>query len=147
MKTEKDVFDELEDLLVEDAAKVYSPGVIKHFMEPKNYGAIDHPDAYTFMSGICGDTIGIFLKVMEGKIAEIGFVTDGCGPTVACGSALTCMAHGQSVSDAAKITSHDLIQYLGGLPVENTHCADLAVNTLRGALEKLPNGKCPSKTT
>lgn len=146
MKNEKDVFDELEDLLVEDAAKVYSPGVMRHFMEPKNYGAIDNPDAYTFMSGICGDTIGIFLKVVEGKIAEIGFVTDGCGPTVACGSALTCMAHGRSVSEAAEITSHDLIQYLGGLPVENTHCADLAVNTLRGALEKLPNGKCPSET-
>lgn len=144
MKTDKELFDELEDLVLEDASKVYSELVIKHFMEPQNYGAMEKPDAYTFMSGICGDTIGFFLRVNHGKIEKIGFVTDGCGPTVACGSALTCMAQGQFLTDAAKISSQDLIKYLGGLPVENTHCADLAVNTLRGAIEKLSNDKCPS---
>jgi len=113
-------------------------------MEPQNYGAIENPDASTIMSDICGDTIGIFLTVENERIHKIGFLTDGCGFTVACGSALTCMAQGRLVSEAVKITSQDLMQYLGGLPVENTHCADLAVNTFRGALEKFPSGKCPS---
>lgn len=144
MKSEKDVFDELQDILVEDASKMYSPQVIEHFLEPKNYGAIDNPNAYTFMSGTCGDTIGIFLTVEDDKIHKIGFVTDGCGPTIACGSALTCMAQGRSLSEVEKITSQDLMEYLGGLPVENTHCADLAVNTLRGVLDKLPKEKCQS---
>ncbi len=96
------------------------------------------------MSGICGDTIGIFLTVEDDKIDKIGFVTDGCGPTVACGSALTCMVRGKSITDATKISSKDLLEYLGGLPIENTHCADLAVNTLLGALEKLPDRRCLS---
>jgi nitrogen fixation NifU-like protein len=137
MRSEKDVFDELEGIILEEAAKTYSPQVIEHFREPKNYGALENPDAYTFMSGMCGDTIGIFIGIEADKICRVGFVTDGCGPTIACASALTCMTDGLSVEEAARITGRELIEYLGGLPVEHTHCADLAVNTLRGALEKV----------
>jgi len=141
MRSEKDVFDELEGIILEEAAKTYSPQVIEHFREPKNYGALENPDAYTFMSGICGDTIGIFLAVEADKICRVGFVTDGCGPTIACASALTCMADGLTVEEASRITGRELIEYLGGLPVEHTHCADLAVNTLRGALDKAAGKK------
>lgn len=137
MKMDKDIFDEVEGLVIEDASKIYSPQVIEHFRNPCNLGVLDDPDAFTYMSGICGDTIGIFLRVNDETIDRIGFVTNGCGPTIACASALTCMAKGVPIGEAAKISGKDLIDYLGGLPVENTHCADLAVNTLKGALEKL----------
>ncbi|MGC8603972.1 MAG: iron-sulfur cluster assembly scaffold protein [Desulfomonilaceae bacterium] len=137
MQLENDVFDEIEGLIAKDAAKVFSPTVIEHFNNPRNIGALEEPDAYTFMSGMCGDTIGIFLRISNGKISKIGFVTNGCGPTIACGSALTSMVKGNSPEHALNITSEQLIEFLGGLPKEHTHCADLAVNTLRGALAKL----------
>ena len=47
------------------------------------------------------------------------------------------LAKGKATAEACNITSEQLIEFLGGLPRENTHCADLAVNTLRGALAKL----------
>jgi len=115
--------------------------VIDHFMHPRNYGELENPDGYTFMSGICGDTIGIYVAMERGRIARASFVTNGCGPTIACGSALTSMARGLTVSEAESITGGDLSEYLDGLPVENTHCADLAVNTLKGALAKIEHGK------
>ncbi len=137
MGSENDIFDEIEGLVTSEAAKVFSPTVIEHFNNPRNLGALEEPDAYTFMSGMCGDTIGIFLRVSGEKISKIGFVTNGCGPTIACASALTSMAKGQAIEDARTITSEHLIEFLEGLPRENTHCAELAVNTLRGALAKL----------
>lgn len=137
MKQPNDVFDDLEGLLLEEAKKVYSEKVIELYNNPQNFGELKDPDAYTYMSGICGDTIGIFLSVEEGSIDRIGFVTDGCGPTIACASGLTCMAKGRPVQEALGISSTDLIEYLGGLPLDHTHCADLAVNTLHGALEKI----------
>lgn len=137
MSSENEIFDDMEELVLEDARKVYSPQVIQHFLEPQNLGQMKDPDCYTFMSGICGDTIGIYVGLANGTIERISFVTDGCGPTIACSSALTCMAKGRTIDDAMKITSDELIVYLGGLPRENTHCADLAVNTLKGALEKV----------
>ena len=132
-----DLFDEVEGLVLEDASKLFSSEVIDHFRNPRNYGAIENADGYTFMSGICGDTIGIFVNIEGGRVSQLGFVTNGCGPTIACASAITCMAEGKAVDEALKISGADLITYLGGLPKENTHCADLAANTLNGALEKV----------
>jgi nitrogen fixation protein NifU and related proteins len=137
MRSEDDIFDDIEGLVLKDAAKLYSPIVIDHFNNPRNFGSLDDADAYTFMSGMCGDTIGIFVNTAGPTISRIGFVTNGCGPTIACASALTCMAEGKAPEDAGKITSEQLMEFLGGLPREHTHCADLAVNTLRGALAKL----------
>ena len=105
-------------------------------MEPRNIGAMEDADGATYMSGICGDTIGIFVKLDQARIKQVSFITNGCGPTIACGSALTCLAEGLTVDEALKISSNELMAYLDGLPVEHTHCADLAVNTLRGALNK-----------
>ncbi len=138
MAEHNDIFDDVEGLVLEDAAKLYSPTVIEHFQNPRNFGALENADAYTFMSGMCGDTIGIFLNVFDGRVRRLGFVTNGCGPTIACASAITCMAEGKTLEEASAITGSDLIDYLGGLPKENTHCADLAANTLKGAIEKAP---------
>lgn len=137
MNREKDVFDDIEGLVLADARKVYSDTVIDHFLRPRNFGRLESPDCSTLMSGICGDTIGVYVRVNDGRIEKAGFETDGCGPTIACGSALTCMVTGLTVDEARRLTSAELGAYLGGLPLENTHCADLAVNTLRGALAKL----------
>lgn len=136
MPQETDVFDDIEGMIVAEARKQYSEKVIDHFMNPRNLEVFEDADCQTVMSGMCGDTIAIFLKIDDDRITRAAFATDGCGPTIACGSALTTMVTGLSVKDAYQITSEALIAYLDGLPLENTHCADLAVNTLRGALDK-----------
>ncbi len=136
MNREKEVFDDMEGSVLEDARKTYSKEVIDHFMKPRNLGTLENPDCFNAMSGICGDTIGIYVGLDNGKITRIGFVTNGCGPTIACSSALTCMANGLKIQEAMKISGKELMEYLGGLSVEHTHCADLAVNTLRRALAK-----------
>jgi nitrogen fixation NifU-like protein len=137
MNQGNDVFDDLEGLMLDEARKIYSKRVIDLFTNPQNYGEMSDATGYTYMSGICGDTIGIFVSMGNGSIDRLSFVTDGCGPTIACASGLTCMAKGLTIPEAMKISSADLINHLGGLPVDHTHCADLAVNTLRGALEKI----------
>ncbi|MBI5252059.1 MAG: iron-sulfur cluster assembly scaffold protein [Desulfomonile tiedjei] len=137
MSREQEIFDDVEGLVLEDARQTYSEQVIDHFMNPRNFGVLENPDGFNAMSGICGDTIGIYVGLDNERISRISFVTNGCGPTIACSSALTCMAKDLALKEAMKITGQDLIKYLGGLPVENTHCADLAVNTLRSALAKV----------
>jgi nitrogen fixation protein NifU and related proteins len=136
MSSENDVFDDIEGMILADARKTYSDIVIEHFLRPRNVGVLENADCFNAMSGICGDTIGIYVELERDTITRISFVTDGCGPTIACSSALTTMAKGLTIQEAVKIGGEDLIKYLGGLPLENTHCADLAVNTLRSALAK-----------
>ncbi|MFH0823378.1 MAG: iron-sulfur cluster assembly scaffold protein [Pseudomonadota bacterium] len=129
-----DEFDEIEDQILADARRLYSETVLDHFKHPRNLDVMNSPDAYIQMSGMCGETIGIFVGLDGDVIDRISFVTDGCGPTVACGSAVTCLAEGRTTAEAGCLNSQDVVAYLGGLPNENVACAELAVNVLRGAL-------------
>lgn len=131
------VFDDIEGMVLEEARKIYSEKVIEHFLHPQNLGEMQDADCFNVMTGVCGDTVAIYVGLEDNTIARISFVTNGCGPTIACSSALTTMAKGLTIDEALKITGADLVQYLGGLPVEHTHCADLAVNTLKSALAKV----------
>jgi nitrogen fixation NifU-like protein len=76
----------------------------------------------------------ITLQLNEMTIKEATFVTDGCGPTLACGSLLTQMLIGMTLAEAEWVLPEDLIKALDGLPEESLHCADLAVSTLHNAL-------------
>jgi nitrogen fixation NifU-like protein len=68
-------------------------------------------------------------------IREISFMTDGCGPSVACGSMLTSMVQRKTLEEVLKIEPRDLLIALGGLPQESAHCALLAVHTVHEAID------------
>ena len=92
------------------------------------------PDGHAVVCGPCGDTMEIFLRLKESRIEMAAFMTDGCWPTVACGSVLTTMVRGMTLDRAAEIDPTDVVIALDGLPAEHVHCAALAVTTLREAI-------------
>jgi nitrogen fixation NifU-like protein len=126
--------DELQQRIIEDARAVYSDKVVEAFYNPKNLGRMPEPDTYGIVQGWCGDTMEVYLRLDGDRITEATFMTDGCGPTVACGSTLTTMVQGLSLQEAAGITPDHLLYALDGLPEESVHCAELAVNALREAI-------------
>jgi nitrogen fixation NifU-like protein len=135
MATDFDRFvDELQQQIIEQARAVYSDKVIEAFYNPKNLARMPEPDARGIVHGWCGDTMEIYLRLNGERIEQASFMTDGCGPTVACGSTLTTMVQGLSLQEAGGITPEDLLEALDGLPEESVHCAELAVSTLREAI-------------
>jgi len=130
-----DPFKELEQSVMEDMKSVYSEKTIDHFLNPRNLGGITAPDGFGRITGPCGDTIEICLKVSDGKVMNASFWTDGCGPSIASGSMVTELAKGKSILEAQRITQQDVLDALGGLPEDNLHCALLAANTLKEAIE------------
>jgi len=129
-----DPFKELEQSVVEDMKKIYSEKTIDHFLNPRNLGEIPAPDGFGRVTGSCGDTMQIYLKVRDSRVMNASFWTDGCGPSIASGSMVTEMAKEKSVLEAQKITQQDILDALGGLPEESLHCALLAANTLKEAI-------------
>lgn len=129
-----DSFKELEQSVMEDMRRVYTEKTIDHFLNPRNLGEIQAPDGFGSVTGPCGDTLEICLKVSNGRIMNATFWTDGCGPSIASGSMVTEMVKGKSLVEARRITQDDVLNALGGLPEENLHCALLAANTLKEAI-------------
>jgi len=127
-------FDELQKLILEDARKIYSETTIDHFMSPRNLGDMSDADGFGRVTGPCGDTMEIWLKVNSDTINDATFMTDGCGTTIASGSMVTEMVKGKSIIEAQKISQQDVLKALGGLPEESEHCALLAADTLKEAI-------------
>ena len=128
-------FEELQELILGDARKVYSETVIDHSMNPRNVGNLEDADGFARVTGPCGDTMEIWLKVKDGTIAQAAFYTDGCGTSIASGSMVTDLVKGKNIAEAQKISQQDVLTALGGLPDESEHCALLASNTLKEAIK------------
>jgi nitrogen fixation NifU-like protein len=125
---------ELQQQIDEEERATFSPRVLELARRPRNMGAMLDPDAYALLSGACGDLMQMFVRLDGPRIEMATFMTDGCGPTLACGSMLTTMVRGKTLDEAVAIRALDLVAVLGGLPQEHVHCASLAVNTLRLAI-------------
>lgn len=125
----------LEKWIREYTQSAFSDTVVEEASNPRNMRRIANPDAYGIVHGWCGDTMEIYLRLAGERIEAATFMTDGCGPTIACGSMLTQMATNQSIGHARGITPTQLIEALDGLPQENAHCAELAIRTLQAAIE------------
>lgn len=131
------LIEELKRQIGAQERSLYSQCVIEHAHNPSNFRRMAQTKTFAVVRGWCGDTMEIYLSSDEdGRILEATFMTDGCGPTVACGSMLTTMVAGKPLEQALQTTARDLIDALGGLPEESLHCAELAVNTLRAAIAK-----------
>lgn len=120
---------------------MYNSTVLDHFQNPRNVGELDHADATAVFvaevtNPVCGDVLKLWVKVEDGKIADVSFKVSGCVPSVACGSALTEMIKGHAISEL-NITAEEIEETLQGLPAASRHAAQLAADAWRAVLEKL----------
>jgi nitrogen fixation NifU-like protein len=117
---------------------VYSAELLDHFKNPRNAGALDHPDATAQLENpACGDVLELSLKLSGRNISEIGFRAKGCVPAMACGSAITELIKNKDIDEARKVSREELVRKVGGLPQASAHASHLAIDTLSALLQKL----------
>jgi nitrogen fixation NifU-like protein len=115
---------------------MYSDKVIEHFQNPRNVGEIpDHDGMGKVGSPVCGDMMEVYIKVVDGRLADVKYKTFGCGAAVASGSMGTEMVKGKTLKEAMRITDQQVADALDGLPEEKLHCSNLAADGIRSAIE------------
>jgi len=134
VSTLDELVDDIQQAIIRDALEIFSERVVEEALNPKNVGMIEDPDGASRITGPCGDTMEIYLKIEDERIIEARFLTDGCGPTIACGSVLTELIRGKTVEEASRLNDEEILSVLGDLPEEHLHCPVLAVNTLKEAI-------------
>lgn len=117
---------------------MYSELVLEHFRNPRNAGKLANASAEVQATNpVCGDILELAVRVENSQIAEARFLCRGCATSIACGSFLTVRLTGCSVAEVRSITAENISEALGGLPPATSHGAQLAIDALRGLLEKL----------
>ena len=102
----------------------YSDIVMDHFRSPRNAGTLESPTLVGIGNmGGGPPVVELFLRIQEDRVSEASFKSFGCGATIAAASMLTEMILNRSVAECLSVGQTELVQALGGLPPEKTHCA------------------------
>jgi len=110
------------------------PEVKEVTVEYSDAKAMEDANGFARITGPCGDTMEIWIKVNDDIIIKSNFMTDGCDTAIASVSMITELARGKNIAEAQRISEQDVLNALGGLPDKSKHCALLSANTLKAAI-------------
>jgi len=115
---------------------MYSPQVLDHFEHPRNAGTLTSPDMSAQVENLdCGDVLKLMANLDADRITEVTFLAKGCVPAIACGSALTNLIKGKTLSEARAVRREDLVRQLSELPEASSHASHLAIDALAALLK------------
>ena len=114
----------------------YANKAIKYFLDKKNMGTLPDADQVTELTGPCGDTMKIYLKMEVERIKDAKIEVLGCPGAVA--SAMAAMDHikGKTLEEAMALKDRDIFRMLGDIPDQKQHCIRLTVKTIQKAIEE-----------
>ena len=114
----------------------YSDKAIRYFIEKPYIGAIPDADQISELTGTCGDTMRICLKVENGIILDARYQVLGCPGAIASAMAVVDLIKGKKIEDARTLNDGDVFRLLEDIPAQKNHCIELAVKTLHKALDE-----------
>jgi len=123
----------------------YNELVADHSTNPRNVGRITDEDGFADIGDpSCGDSMQLWIKVDDGRIADIKFLSSGCAGAVATSSMTTVLARGKTIEEAKRITDADVICALEGIPGRDGTCILSGINALFAAIrdyeQRMPPG-------
>jgi NifU-like protein involved in Fe-S cluster formation len=96
---------------------------------------VENPDGTARITGNCGDTMEIALRIRDGRVMATSFWTDGCSVSKSCVETAALLARGKAIKEVRAINMMTIMDEVGQLPDTHLHCAQLAETTLQRAVQ------------
>ena len=113
----------------------YSNTAVDYFFDQPNMGILDDADSMAEITGPCGDTMRIYMKISDGIVEDAKYQVLGCPGAVSAAMAAVDLIRGKAVEDAMQLKDRDIYRKLEEIPEQKQDCIRLAVKTLVKALE------------
>ena len=114
----------------------YSDKAITYFLNRANMGSLPDADQVTELTGHCGDTMKIYLKLEDERIKDAKIQVLGCPGAIASAMAAMDLIKGKTIEDAIAIKDRDIFRMLEEIPGQKQHCIRLTIKTLQKAIEE-----------
>jgi nitrogen fixation NifU-like protein len=144
--------------------ELYREVILDHYAHPRNRGRLDPADiAVEGANPLCGDELALFVRISQGRVADVRFEGRGCSISQASASMMTEAIKGRTLDEVAgligafKAMMHgrepgeelgDLVALQGvrKFPVR-IKCATLGWVALEQGLADYAAGRAPSRAT
>ena len=130
-----DFLDQLQDDIFDEAREALGEKGFHRWRNPRYVGRMADAHGRGKVLGECGDTMEIYLKFKEGRVAEASYFTDGCASSGVAGSFAAELTLGKTPEELTEITGDTVLDAIGKLPDDDLHCAGLAARTIQAALD------------
>lgn len=114
----------------------YSYKAITYFLNKTNMGSLPDADQVTEVTGICGDTMKIYLKLEKGRIKDAKIQVLGCPGAIASAMAAMELIKGKRIEDAIAIKDRDVFRMLEEIPDQKQHCIRLTIKIIQKAIQE-----------
>lgn len=115
----------------------YSDTAIDYYIDQPDMGSLEDADQVSELTGQCGDTMKIYLK-MDGEIIKDAKIQVlGCPGAIASAMVAMEMIKGMTIEEARKITDRDIFRRLIEIPDQKQHCIRLSVKTMNQAFDEI----------
>lgn len=118
----------------------YSEKAVAYYLETPHLGIIENADQVSEMTGTCGDTIKVYLKIENDRISDVKYQIMGCPGSISAAMAAGDLVRGKTVDEALVLNDGDVFNFLEEIPVKKHHCIQLAVKALLGAIKTYRDG-------
>ncbi len=114
---------------------LYRDYILDHYKNPRNFGELDpHDLEWNDHNPLCGDELGVHVRVEDGRIAELRFHGQGCAISQAAASISSEELIGMEVEEIPRLPADWVIEMLGiGISPTRRKCALLGLKVMRGA--------------
>jgi len=115
---------------------LYRDYILDHYKRPRNFGELEPHDLEAHEHNpLCGDEMGVHIRVRDGRIGDLRFHGHGCAISQASASIASEDLIGMDLDQAAGLDGDWMIERLG-IPISATRrkCALLNLMVIRAAI-------------
>ncbi|MER3601834.1 MAG: SUF system NifU family Fe-S cluster assembly protein [Nitrososphaerota archaeon] len=119
------------------ASDAYVDLILDHYRNPRHKGRLERHNAHARDSNpFCGDVVEYYLRLEDGRVADVAFEGKGCAISQAAASILSELVQGKSIEEVRGITKEVLLENMGlpELGPVRIKCALLPLKVLKLAL-------------
>jgi len=115
---------------------LYRDYILEHYKHPRNFGELEPHDLEGHEHNpLCGDELGVQIRVNDGRIEDLRFQGHGCAISQAAASIASDELKGMALTEVSRLGADWVLELLG-IPISATRrkCALLSLKVVRGAI-------------
>ena len=132
--TTEDTRENVRAMLTESG---YSNTAIDYYIDQPSMGSLADANQVSELTGQCGDTMKVYLKMNDDIIEDAKIQVLGCPGAISAAMVAMEMIKGMTIEQARKITDRDIFRRLVEIPDQKQHCIRLAVKTMNKAFDEI----------